>query len=186
MTPPKLIILAGPNGSGKSTLADVLKKNGQIKTFLNADTIANGLGNSVKSEIESGRVLIKVIRNLLDAKQDIAFETTLSGKIWIKLIKDARTLGYHIEIYFIFVESVDLAIQRVANRVKEGGHNIPGDTILRRFPRSLNNFRSIYQKLVDNWWLFNNTNNSAIIIAAKPNGKEIVFDQIKYNLFQEL
>jgi len=127
---PKLIILAGPNGSGKSTLAELLKKNGTFSGFLNADTIASGLGQSLKSEIDSGRLLLKRMQTLFAESVDISFETTLSGKSWVKTIERAKSLGYSVELYFVYLDSINLAIERVAKRVSEGGHNINTETIV--------------------------------------------------------
>lgn len=186
MTQKKLIILGGPNGCGKSTLAEFLKKNQQLSFFLNADTIARGLGESPKSEIDAGRLLLRKIEDLLGDGESFSFETTLSGRTWIHVIELAKQHGYHVEIYFIFVDTVDIAVDRVAARVRRGGHNIPEETIRRRFGRSIKNFKELYQGLADNWWLLNNTSAFTKMIAKKPNGSTIVLDESSYQHFQSL
>jgi predicted ABC-type ATPase len=186
MTQPKMTIIAGPNGCGKSTLAEMLINKRQLSTFLNADIIASGLGNSRISEIESGRVMLKAIKNLLSSRQNLAFETTLSGKLWVSIIEKAKKIGYQTEIYFIYVTTPEVAINRVAERVSHGGHNIPEQTIIRRYPRSINNFRNTYQEMADKWWLFNNTTKSAIMIANKLNDKVNIIDDDQYQVFNYL
>lgn len=183
---PQLIILAGPNGSGKTTLSEFLKKNHQIEIFLNADTIASGLGNSNKSDIDSGKMLLLKIKQLIKQQESFAFETTLSGRGWINLIKKAKAHNYLVIIYFVFVESENIAIKRVAERVLNGGHDIPRETIIRRFSRSIGNFKNTYQTLADKWFIFNNSKEFAKMIAKSSNENIEVIKPQEYKIFQTL
>jgi predicted ABC-type ATPase len=153
-------IVAGPNGSGKSTFAKAFFKlqNGHSR-FINADSIATGLsaGNEQQAAFRAGRVMLSAIAEAVKSNETFAFESTLSGKNWIKTLEAAKQNNYEIVIYFVFLEKVSLNVQRIRQRVKEGGHDIPRGTILRRYSRSFENFWKIYRPLCDNWFIFDNT-----------------------------
>ena len=174
-------ILAGPNGSGKTTLSDLLlKKVGKFR-FVNADSIANGLdASSDGAEITAGRVMLKQINESLNEGVSFAFETTLSGRIWLEYIKRAKSLGYQVVIYLVLVKDVDLAVKRVAERVACGGHNVPAETIMRRYRRSKELFDSLYSKVCDKWYIFDNSDGSAEMVAKKENGSMVILNESKY------
>jgi len=141
----ELIIIAGPNGSGKSTLAEMLLAEKHFLPFVNADTIAKGIsGSSERTDISAGRMMITRINSALTDNESIAFETTLSGRTWVKLIGQAVDKGYQVTLGFIAVSSVEEAMSRVERRVLEGGHSIPKEFILRRYSRSLSMFFNVY------------------------------------------
>lgn len=176
----KLEILSGPNGCGKTTLSEYLIEAGRLLNFVNADTIAKGLdASSIKGgEITAGKILLKQLDDSLSSGKNVSFETTLSGKLWVRLIKRAKDLGYKVNIYYIIVEDPEIAVRRIEERVSRGGHHIPRDTVLRRYDRSRDLLFSLYDKLVDSVFVFDNSNGSANLIAVRDNGKGIkIFNQ---------
>lgn len=160
LSKPTVEIVAGPNGSGKSTFAQAYFKlqNGKGR-FINADTIATGLalGNEQQAAFRAGRVMLTSIAEALQENASFSFESTLSGKNWINTLKNSKQSGYKIAIYFVYVEKVSINLQRIRQRVKEGGHSIPKETVLRRFPRSFENFWKVYRPLCDSWFIFDNS-----------------------------
>ncbi|MBN2259857.1 MAG: zeta toxin family protein [Clostridiales bacterium] len=133
---PNLYIIAGCNGAGKTTasftvLPDMLNCN----EFINADEIARGISplNPEKAAIDAGRFMLNKIDKLIQNQKDFAFETTLSSKSYIITIQKAKHIGYQTSLVFFWLDSVDLAIERVKTRVLEGGHNIPKQVIIRRY-----------------------------------------------------
>ncbi len=163
-------IVAGPNGSGKSTFAQAYFgfRNGESR-FINADIVAAGLasGNEAQAAFHAGRVVLKAIEDAIAAGESFAFESTLSGLTWRSLLRRAQNDGYAITIYFVYLEKPALNIQRIKQRVSEGGHFIPRDTVLRRYPRSINNFWNIYRPLCYNWFIFENSGTKPKQVHSK-------------------
>ena len=140
---PNLYIIAGCNGAGKTTASyTILPELLNCKEFVNADEIAKGLSpfQPEKVSFEAGRIMLYRIRELLSQKKDFAFETTLSTRSYVRLIKKAKEEGYKITLIFFWLKSVDFAIERVKSRVAKGGHDIPEAVIKRRYIRGLENF----------------------------------------------
>ena len=168
---PVLEIIAGPNGSGKSTFADILSRRRRSFNFLNADTIASGLGvpstTSLAASVAAGKVMVRQIRECIDSSESVAFETTLSGKMWTRVIETAKDRGFEVVIYFVLVATAKLAVQRVAHRVSLGGHDIPKNVIERRFERSRTQFKEKYQFLVDRWYVLDNSADQTELVARK-------------------
>lgn len=165
---PNLYIIAGCNGAGKTTASyTVLPEMLGCKEFVNADEIAKGLSpfQPETVSLEAGRIMLNRIRELLDQKVDFAFETTLSTRSYTHLITDAKAKGYQVYLVFIWLESVDVAKDRVKFRVNRGGHDIPTDIIERRYYRGLSNFFSLYQQLADIWVFYNNSSQQPDLIA---------------------
>lgn len=163
-----LYIIAGLNGAGKTTASyTILPEIFNCEEFVNADEIAKGLSpfNPDTVAIQSGRMMLERINYLLLNNISFAIETTLSTKSYTSLIKKAKIKGYAITLLFLSLDSVELAISRVAVRVKEGGHNIPKDVIERRFTKGLKNFFNLYVPIVDRWLLINNSEKEFITIA---------------------
>lgn len=158
---PHVIIIAGPNGAGKTTAAPaLLEKALHFEHFVNADTIAMGLSAFApeKASIQAGKAMLERIHYLANNNQDFAFETTLASKTfapWIAKLKAEK--GYVFQLAFLLLESPDLAVSRVAERVKTGGHFVPEDTIRRRFESGLHNFFMLYGLLADSWQMYDNT-----------------------------
>lgn len=166
---PRIYIIAGPNGAGKTTAAKIIfPETLGVVEFVNADEIAKGLSpfNWEGVAFEAGRIMIKRINQLLDEQKNFAFETTLSAKNYLKFIKVAKERGFTISLIYLWLNSPDIAIQRVAKRVSEGGHNIPEDIIQRRYHRGLKNLSSFFN-LVDDWYCFDNSKGVYELIAKK-------------------
>lgn len=185
MTEKILYIIAGCNGAGKTTAAyTILPEIINCKEFVNADEIAKGLSpfQPEKVSFESGRIMINRINELINHGVTFAFETTLSTKSYQQKIKQAKTEGYIVNILFFWLESMELAKERVRIRVREGGHHIDADIIERRFRRGLRNLFDIYLPIVDGALIFDNTNSKPILIASKKLGQNLnIINQEKYN-----
>ena len=139
---PNLFIIAGCNGAGKTTASfTILPDVFHLDIFVNADEIARGLSplNPDKSSIEAGRMMLSKIDQHVDNRTDFAFETTLASKSFVKTIRKAKNAGYNVSLIFYYLDSEQLAIERVETRVKEGGHNIPKDVIIRRYYAGIRN-----------------------------------------------
>lgn len=180
-----LYIIAGCNGAGKTTASyTVLPEVWQCREFVNADEIARGLSpfNPESVAIEAGRLMLRRIDELLKAEETFSIETTLSTKSYQNLIERAHTNGYQVKLIFFWLDSPETAIKRVAQRVREGGHNIPTEVIIRRYWAGINNLFEIYTDKVDYWLLANNTQGESVYIAE--GGKELstkIFDLETYN-----
>ena len=158
--PPRCIVIAGPNGAGKTTFArEFLPKNAGIVNFVNADLIASGL-SPLRPELAvraAGRLVLMELDRLAKARADFAFESTLSGLGYVRRLKRWRAIGYRIEMVFLYLPSPRLALRRIAARVRQGGHNVPRDDVLRRFARGWRNFQTAYRPLADAWAVYDNS-----------------------------
>lgn len=135
MTNPKLYIIAGPNGAGKTTFVlRFLPFYADCINFVNADLIASGLSpfSPEIAAIKAGKLMLDEIDNFRQQRADFAFETTLSGRTYVSLLQNMRSEGYEVHIYFLWLRSTDLALERVAERVAAGGHDVPSATVRRR------------------------------------------------------
>jgi predicted ABC-type ATPase len=158
---PNLYIIAGCNGAGKTTASfTILPEMLNCKEFVNADSIAAGLSpfNPESVAIEAGRIMLMRINELLRAGVDFAFETTLATRSYLSLINDAQAAGYKVTLLFIWLDSPETAIQRVARRVAKGGHNIPQDVVARRYYRGISNLIALFIPITDTWMIVNSTN----------------------------
>jgi predicted ABC-type ATPase len=163
----KCYIIAGPNGAGKTTFAsEFLPIEAECLNFINADLIALGLSpfQPDKMAIEAGKLMIQRIKESVERNESFAFETTLSGKGYVKKIQDWKAKEYEIIIYFLKVPSVKFAIERVKLRVSQGGHNVPENDIIRRFKRGWKNFQEIYKNLADSWILYDSSEILPVVI----------------------
>jgi|ERR1700677_2013406 len=168
---PRCIIVAGPNGAGKTTFArEFLPKDAGVVHFVNADLIAGGL-SPLRPElvtIAAGRLFLGELDRLAKARVDFAFETTMSGLVYTARLKRWKAAGYRIEIIFLRLPSVQLALHRVAMRVKQGGHHVPRKDVIRRFKRGLQNFENNYRPLADSWTVYDNAGDSPILVKQAP------------------
>ena len=176
---PNLYIIAGCNGAGKTTASftifpDIL----DCKQFVNADNIAYGLSPfDVESvAIEAGKMMLHRIEELLSLGDDFAIETTLATRSYVSLVHRARKLGYKVSLIYIWLNSPKLAIQRVAERVKNGGHNIPTDVVERRYYRGIKNLFELFMPICDFWTIADNTDKKLIQVARK-----VEFDNVIEN-----
>jgi predicted ABC-type ATPase len=164
---PTLCLLGGCNGAGKTTLARELLPRLGIRRFLNADEIARGLSplDPSLSAFRAGRILLEEMGALLGRKESFGLESTLSGKTYVSLLRDAREKGYRIVLHYILIGSADQAVGRVALRVTHGGHDVPEEDIRRRFDRSRRHFLEDYMPLADEWVLWDNSQPPHIKMA---------------------
>ena len=180
-----LYIIAGCNGAGKTTASKtILPKSLLVKEFVNADEIAKGLSpfNPEGVAIEAGRLMLKRIDELLNAGESFSIETTLATKSYINLVRRAQREGYMVHVLFFWLNSVELAKRRVADRVASGGHNIPLSVIERRYQAGLRNLFQIFMDEVDVWVIYDNSNNKGERVAF--GGKAIstkIKDKLKFN-----
>ena len=164
-----IYIISGPNGAGKTTASyTVLPKILQCKEFVNADEIARGLSpfNPESVAIEAGRLMLKRISELLQRNESFSIETTLSTRSYFRLVEKAHSQGYDVTLLFFWLKSPQQAIERVAERVAKGGHDIPKDIIVRRYWEGLDNLFKIYMPIVDTWILVNNSETPRSIVAT--------------------
>jgi predicted ABC-type ATPase len=177
---PNLYIIAGPNGSGKTTFVKrFLPFYAHCLNFVNADLIASGLApfSPEGAAVKAGKLMIEEIEEYRRQRVDFAFETTLAGRTYLRLLKDMKKEGYYIRLFFLWLQSPDLALRRVKERVSMGGHDVPAQTILRRFDRGLYNLFHLYRPLLDSWMLFDNSGEEPIVIFKETNGIRTVHDE---------
>lgn len=179
---PNLYIIAGCNGAGKTTASfTVLPEMLDCEEFINADEIARGLSplNPDKAAIEAGRIMLSKIDKLISNHQDFAFETTLSTKSYVNTIRKARESRYQVTLVFFYLDSEDLAIERVKSRVLEGGHDIPKPVIIRRYFAGLKNLFRLYTQVCDYWMLFDNSKLHSELIAEGYLDNEVDIKNIR-------
>jgi predicted ABC-type ATPase len=168
----KIIILAGPNGAGKTTFArSFLPFEANCLHFINADLIAAGLSPFApeSAAIKAGRLMLQEIDECVGKNESFAFETTLSGLTYLRRIRQWRSSGYHVSLYFLKLATVDIAIHRVATRVMQGGHAIAENVIRRRFISGMRNFNDHYQSVVNDWACYDNTGDTPVLISWGEN-----------------
>ena len=171
-----LYIICGPNGAGKTTASySVLPKILQCKEFVNADEIARGLSpfNPESVAIEAGRLMLSRIAGLLSKNESFSIETTLATRSYFRLIEKAHLQGYEVTLLYFWLQSPEQAMERVAERVSKGGHNIPQDIIVRRFFEGIDNLFNIYMPIVDTWILVNNSETPRSVIATGGKDQEL-------------
>ena len=154
---PAIVLLGGPNGAGKSTAASrLLRGRLRVDEFVNADTLAQGLSafRPQNAAIEAGRIMLSRLEQLQRQRQRFAFESTLASLSIARRLARARTAGYRIHVVFLWLPDVELAVSRVAERVRSGGHDVPEEAIRRRFWRGRLNFFTRYRLLADTWRLY--------------------------------
>ncbi len=175
-------IISGPNGSGKSTFAETLFSKRITKDkknyFINPDILASGLSfsNSEVAAFHAGRLMLQSVKEFVRNGESFAFESTLSGKTWLKFLQAAIGTGYEIRIHFIYLDRVSENIKRVKSRVQQGGHSVPVDAIRRRYPKSFYNFWNKYRPLAKEWFIFNNSNSKPKLIHSNR-----TFDLLKFS-----
>lgn len=170
MKHPNLYIIAGPNGAGKTTASfNLLPELLHCPNFVNADEIAKGLSPFAPNEmaVQAGRLMLKRIEELLPQRADFAIETTLATRSYVRLVHRAQQLGYRVHLLFFYLETEQQAIERVAQRVSNGGHDIPEADIRRRFKRGISNLVNLYIPICDVVYVLNNRSVPAILVAQK-------------------
>ena len=164
----RIIILAGPNGAGKTTFArEFLPDEAECPSFVNADLIAAGLSpfNPEVVAMRAGRIMLELIDDHVARGDSFAFETTLAGKSYARHIPRWQAAGYHVTLLFLALPSAEAALQRVRERVAQGGHSIPEAVVRRRFLAGKLNFEAVYKPLVDAWALYDNSNGEPVLLS---------------------
>jgi len=178
-----LYIIAGPNGAGKTTFArEFLPNYADCKNFVNADLIAQAMApfSPETAAVRAGRMMLGEIRSFAKKRVPFAFETTLSGRGYMALLRQLKAKGYSIHIFFLWVNTVDLALSRVQERVSRGGHDVPEPVVRRRFERSMQNFLGHYRGLADRWTLFDNSGGTPRVIALEKDHRVRIIDKGLY------
>jgi predicted ABC-type ATPase len=180
---PQVYVIAGPNGAGKTTFAtEFLPEFVKCRQFLNADLIAAGLSPFAPEtqNAKAGRLLLERIRELSSLGDDFGFETTLAGRSYARLLKRLKERGYQITLFFLWLPSAELAVSRVRNRVRQGGHDIPDEVIRRRFRLGIANFHFLYRPLADIWSLYNAAEFPPTTIVKSEYGNVSMFNEQLY------
>ena len=168
----KIVIIAGPNGAGKTTFArEFLPQEAGCPDFINVDLIAAGLSpfDPDRAALRAGRLVLEEMRRRVQSGDSFAFETTLAGRNYARLIPRWRGVGYRVKLIFLTLPTADVAIGRVAARVAQGGHDVPEEVVRRRFDAGLRNFERLYRGLVDTWILYDNSGSAPRRIALGDN-----------------
>jgi predicted ABC-type ATPase len=163
----RVLIIAGPNGAGKTTFARAfLPHEAACPAFVNADLIAAGIApfDPQAAAVRAARLMLLEIQRHARAGESFAFETTLAGRGYARMIPQWQEAGYHVKLIFLSLKSPEHAVARVALRVKQGGHDIPESVIRRRFDAGLSNFRNVYAPLVDAWILYDNSDSQFALL----------------------
>lgn len=184
----QLYIISGCNGAGKTTASyTVLPEILLCKEFVNADEIAKGLSpfNPESMAIEAGRLMLKRIDELLAANVNFSIETTLATRSYTRLISRAQRAGYKVSLIYFWLNSAELAVNRVLQRVSEGGHNVPIDVIYRRYQAGINNLFQIYMPRVDFWMLVDNSFLPRVVVAeGNQHTEEQIYELELFNLIK--
>jgi predicted ABC-type ATPase len=182
---PEALIIAGPNGSGKSTLAyEFEHETGYV--YLSADLIASEIApeNPLSARLEAGRTFFDRVRYCIDKKESFIAETTLSGRSFVGIMKSLAENGFEVRIAYVFLDTPEMCIHRVKQRVLKGGHDVPDDDIRRRFFRSKRNFWDFYRRMADRWYVYYNADSSFEEVALGDEENETVIDESLFMLFK--
>jgi predicted ABC-type ATPase len=182
---PVLYIIAGPNGAGKTTASyTLLPEMVNCKEYVNADEIARGLSpfNPEGVSIEAGKIMLQRIRELITGNETFAIETTLTTRFYANVVNDCKSKGYEVQLFFVWLSSPELSIDRVAKRVAKGGHNIPTDILIRRYPKAIKNLVNLFIPICDNWMVADNSGNYPVIVAhGNSSGPAEIIDNEVWN-----
>jgi len=183
---PNLYVVAGPNGAGKSTFSRLfLPDYADCREFVNADLIAAGLSpfNPEGQALLAGRLMLARIESLARARIDFGFETTLAGRSWAPLLLDLRRRGYRLNLFFLWLPTPELAVSRVEERVRAGGHAVPEEVVRRRFARGLRNLFRIYLPLLDGALIFDSSGSEPRMVALFISEMRFLFER---DLFERI
>lgn len=185
---PDVIVLAGPNGAGKSTASEVLlRESMNVTEFVNADVIARGLSAFDPDGVSmaAGRIMLTRLRELAAERRDFAFETTLASRSFAPWLKQLIETGYSLKLFFFWLPSAEMAVRRVAERVRTGGHSVPEDAIRRRYERGMDNLFEFYLPIADEWFVIDSSIGGGAEIARGGTGRPAsVTDPVKWQQLQ--
>jgi predicted ABC-type ATPase len=180
---PNCHIIAGSNGAGKTTFAtEFLPNYARCVNFINPDLIARGLSpfDPDAALARAGRLVLESIQQASSCRSDFAFETTLSGRSYVRVIRDLRAHGYRIHMFYLWIPSPELALLRIRERVNQGGHNVPAAAVRRRFSRTIGNLFHLYRPLLDSLRVFDNSTREPRLIFEDEDGQTTVYDATLY------
>jgi predicted ABC-type ATPase len=185
------LMIAGPNGAGKTTIAlELLSKSPLVYEFINADEIARGLAplHPESMALSASKLMLKRLKELLKEEKSFAFETTASGTNYLKHLREAKSAGYKIHLTYLWLSSPSQAVKRVAQRVKQGGHYVEKNTIIRRYRQGIKNLVQHYLSLVDSALIVDNSSkdNMRKIIASKSRGHLKIIDPLIWREMEEI
>ena len=170
MAPKRILIIAGPNGAGKTVFAtEFLPREAECPNFINADLIAAGLRpfRPESAALRAGRLMLDLIHDYVRKGESFSFETTLSGRVYARLIPRWQERGYWIKLFFLRLPTTEMAIARVGQRAAQGGHDVPVSAIQRRFHRGWRNFENVYRDLVDEWAVYDNSGLTPVLMGEE-------------------
>ena len=177
-------IIAGPNGAGKTTFArEFLPNYADCKNFINADLIAQGVSpfSPSSAAFRAGRLMLAEIERYASRGESFGFETTLSGRSYVTLLRRLKKRGYKLHFFYLWLPTIRLALARVRARVLEGGHDVPEPIVRRRFDRSIRNFLQQYRPLGESWMLFDNSGAKLEVIAYEKLGRSHIIKREHYD-----
>lgn len=180
-------MIAGPNGAGKTTFAlHYLPQIAGCRNFVNADLIAYGLSpfDSLSAQYDAGRLFLREINANIDKRVDFAFETTLAGRSQISLFKKLRQDGWRIVLFFLWIPDAAFSKSRVRERVAQGGHDIPDDTILRCYPRIMHNLAKVYMSLCDKVVCYDNSSSEPVLFFKQDENGQTVLNRDTWTNFK--
>jgi len=181
---PDVIVLAGPNGAGKSTASEkLLQESCHVSEFVNADVIARGLSafHPEGVAVAAGRIMLTRLRELAAERKSFAFETTLASRTFAPWLKGLIESGYVLKVFFFWLPNAEMAVQRVAQRFKSGGHTVAEDAIRRRYDRGLDNLFESYLPMAGDWFVYDSSTRQGLEIARGGPGMQcLIADPAKW------
>ena len=186
---PRLFILSGCNGAGKTTASySFLPEILDCREFVNSDEFAKSLSpfDPSSASVSASRYMVMRIKYLLEHNTDFSIETTLATRSLVSVIREARVRGYSVTLLYLWVNSPELAIQRVRDRVESGGHNIPEDVLRRRYITGLNYLFNIYLPLCDNWMIADNSRSPFTLVAESNSKRTTIIDAEKFKKIKRI
>jgi predicted ABC-type ATPase len=184
---PQVAVLGGINGAGKTTASHrILREALRIPLFTNADTLARGLNafDPESEAVKAGRIMLEHLRELAAARRSFAFETTLAARTYARWLEELRREGYAVHLFYFWLDCPELAIQRVADRVRAGGHHVSEETIRRRYSRSVRNFLELYRPIATTWQVYDNSSGGSRLIAFNNSFFDTIVDDACWELVQ--
>ena len=186
---PRLYILSGCNGAGKTTASyTLLPEMLECREFVNSDEFAKSLSpfDPSAASVSASRYMLLKIRYLLSKRSDFSIETTLATRSLLNIIKEAKNLGYTVTLLYFWLNTPELAIKRVQARVQAGGHNIPEDTVRRRYVMGLKYFFEIYAPISDRWVLADNSKTPFTVVAEGNTKDTYIRDESRYQRIRDI
>jgi predicted ABC-type ATPase len=185
-----IVIIGGPNGAGKTTAAAaVIPGHLGIHEFVNADEIAHGLSpfNAEGAALKAGRLMIARMHDLVQAGESFAFETTCAGRAYVPWLRQCRAQGWRITLLFLWLPTPQAAVERVGRRVRQGGHRIPSEVVIRRWKAGIANMRDFYLPLADEAAIYDNSDVGRILIAERtPEAPLVVYDAVRWAMIEKV